>query len=63
MVAIQRVSATGVIQVPPVGREHVVGFIVDPAEGNHGAVEASFASVVEDDIEDHLDAGDVEITD
>ena len=39
-----------------VGRQHVVGLVVDAAIGDVGPVLVAFCSVVEDDIEDDFDA-------
>ena len=44
----------------PSGAEHVVELVVEAAEGIGSAAVVPFAGVVEDDVEDDLDAGLVE---
>ena len=61
VVAVERVAAAGVVEVLPGLRlEQVVGRVVEPAPAEGGAALVALAGVVEDDVEDHLDARLVE---
>ena len=60
MVAVERVAATRVVRVAPVGCEHVVGLVVDPAEGDRRPAQIPLGGMVEDHVEDHRDPGDME---
>ena len=60
VVAVDRVAAAGEVEVAPVRAEHVIELVVEAAEGIGPAAVVAFAGVVEDDVEDDLDAGRVE---
>ena len=54
---VERVAAAGDVDVaPPVVVEAVVGRVVEPAEAERRPVGAALGGVVEDDVEDHLEA-------
>ena len=58
---VQRVAAAGVVGVARLAPlEHVVGAVVEPAEAERRAVLVAFGGVVEDDVENHLDARPVQ---
>ena len=63
LVAIERVAATAEVQVIAVGGEQIVGFVVESAERNDRSGRITFRGVVEDDIENDLDARSVEALD
>ena len=61
VVAVERVAAARVVEVPPRLRvEEVVGRVVEAAPAEGGAPLVALAGVVEDDVEDHLEARLVE---
>ena len=61
MIRIQRVPAAGVIGIAgAVLLEDVIGGVVESAEAKCRPVVVAFRSVVEDDVEDDLDAGPVQ---
>jgi hypothetical protein len=62
MAQIQCVSGAGVIDVVPqlIGRQMVIGGVVDALERQGWAVLVAFRSVVVDDVENYLEAGVVE---
>ena len=61
MVAVERVAAAGVVRVPLAARfEHVIGRVVEPAEAERRPVVVALGGVVEDDVENHLDARPVQ---
>ena len=59
MVRVDRVAAAGVVHVVLLlGRvQQVVGVVLEPLEADRRAEVVALAGVVEDDVEDHLDAG------
>ena len=63
MVAVERVPAARVIEIPPVIVEHVIDGVVDSAEGECRIVRksASFGRVVEDHIQEDFDSGTVQL--
>jgi hypothetical protein len=62
---VERVPRAGVVHVDPavVLDQAVVGRVVDPPEAQRGAHVVALGSVVVDDVEDHFDAGAVEVAD
>ena len=60
VVAIEGVAAAAEVEVIAVGGEEVVCFVVEPAERNNRPGRIAFGRVVEDHVEDDLDAGGVE---
>ena len=61
---VDRVAGAGVVDVvAPVGRQAVVGRVVDALEGKRRPELVAFGGVVVDHVQDHLDAGIVEVRD
>src|SRR5262249_58752294 len=56
MIAVDRVAAAGEVEVLAVRAEHVINLIVQPAEGIGAAAVVPLAGMIEDDIENDLDA-------
>ena len=65
MAEVDRVAGAGVVDVvaPVVGREPVVGGVVDALERERRPELVALGGVVVDDVEDHLDPGVVEVRD
>ena len=62
MVAVHGVAASGVVAIRARSRiHHVVGRVVDASKRRRRANHLAFAGVIEDQIENHLDAGGVEL--
>ena len=61
VVAVDRVAAAGVVAVVLAAvLQHVVDAVLQALEAERRAVLVAFGRVVEDDVEDHLDAGGVQ---
>ena len=60
VVAVNGVAAAGEIEVGAGGPEEVVELVIEAPEGIGSASVVPLAGVVEDDVENHLDAGLVE---
>ncbi len=60
MAGIERVATAAVVDILTVRLMRVVGRISDPAPAERGTVRAGLGGVIEDDVEDDLDAGAVE---
>ena len=60
VIAVDRVAAAGVVAVVAGVAEHVIDAVLQPLERQRGPEVVALGSVVEDDVEDHLDAGSVE---
>jgi hypothetical protein len=62
VVDVERVAAPGEVEqlARIVRRDHVVGVVRQPAQADRRPVQPGLARVVEDDVEDHLEAGTVE---
>jgi len=60
MVGGERIAGAGEVGVAPGRIVQVVDGIVQPAQAEGGAAFAAFGGVVEDHVEDHLDAGAVQ---
>ena len=56
VVAVQRVAGAAEVEVVALRRQHVVGLVVDALEGDVRALLVAFGRVVEDHIQDDLDA-------
>ena len=64
MVAVDGVAATGIVAVIlAAAGEHVIDLVFEPLEAQRRAVLVAFGGVVEDDVEDDLDAGLVQCAD
>ncbi len=62
VVDVERVAAAGEVEQPVrvLRRDHVVGLVCQSAQADRRPVRSRLAGVVEDDVEDHLEAGVVE---
>ena len=60
VVGVERVAAAGEVLVAALGVEHVVRGVLEPAQRQRRPAFVAFGAVVEDDVEDHLDAGAVQ---
>ena len=63
VVAVQGIARTAEIEVIPLRGEHVVGPVVQALERQGGSVLIALGGVVEHHIENHLDAGTVQLLD
>ena len=61
MVAIQGVAAPGIIQIPLVRIEQVVRLAIQAAPASRGLAPVSLASVIEDNVQHHFEAGSMEL--
>ena len=63
VVAVDRVAAAGVVLVAAVVGQHVIDFVFQALEAERGAVLVALGRVVEHDVENHFDAGGVQLAD
>ena len=63
VVAVDRVAAAGEVQIPALFVKQVEELVVEAAVAVGSAAVVPLAGVIEDDVEDHLDAGLVERSD
>ena len=63
IVAVERVSAPGEVVVIALRREHIIGPVINAPERDRGAAFVTLRGVVEDDIQNHLDAVAVQFFD
>jgi hypothetical protein len=58
---IQRIASAGVVGIIGfIWLEHVVAVVIQPTVAEGGAILVAFSGVVEDHVQDHLDAGAVQ---
>ena len=60
VIAVDRVAAAGVVAVVAGVAEHVVDAVLQPLERERGPEVVALGGMVEDDVENHLDAGGME---
>ena len=63
VVAVDRVAAAGEVFVRAVVVQHVIDVVFEALEAERGARFVAFGRVVEDDVENHFDAGGVQLAD
>ena len=63
VIAVHRVAAAGVVLVGAVVVEHVVDAVLQALEAERRAVLVAFGRVIEHDVENHFDAGGVQLAD
>ncbi len=63
VIAVDRVAAAAEVLVRAVVVQHVIDAVFEALEAERGACFVAFGRVVEDDVENHFDAGGVELAD